>query len=231
MERQVELRLISKKRATSAVWAHFGIEVDENDKTINANEVTCRICKKKVAVKDGSTTNMTAHLKIKHPREYSTTVKQQPSKSASTSSQMQTTIAQAFSRGQKYPRDGNRWKELTDSVAYFLAKEMLPFYTVEKEGFKRMLTTFDRQYDLPGRKYFSNTAIPELYNKVRSQVASSLQKVEFFSATIDMWSSNTMTPFMSLTAHFINENGNLKAVAFKLFSFPRTTPRRPLPRH
>ncbi|XP_038064087.1 E3 SUMO-protein ligase ZBED1-like [Patiria miniata] len=153
---------------------------------------------------------MMSHLKTKHPLEYSTTIRQRPSTTPQAPSP-QSTIAEAFARGKKYPKDSPRWRELTNSVTHFIGKEMLPFYTVEKEGFRKMLAAFDRQYELPGRKYFSNTAIPELYNKVRGEVASLLRSIDFFSATTDMWSSNTMVPFMSLTVHFITDNWELKS--------------------
>ncbi len=45
--------------------------------------------------------------------------------------------------GKPYPRSSKRWQELTDSVAYTIAKDCLPFSTVDKPGFKRMLATFD----------------------------------------------------------------------------------------
>ena len=49
----------------------------------------------------------------------------------------------------KYYRSLKKWKQLTDSVTYFLAKDMLPLYSVEKEGFQRLVKTFDSQYQLP----------------------------------------------------------------------------------
>ena len=43
---------------------------------------------------------------------------------------------------------------------------MVSFHTVEKKSFKDMEKVLDAQYDLPGRKHFSQTAVPHLYNKV-----------------------------------------------------------------
>ena len=53
------------------------------------------------------------------------------------------------------------------SVVHYIAKEMLPFNTVEKPAFGETLQTFDRHYELPARKYMSQTAIPELYKSER----------------------------------------------------------------
>ncbi len=38
-----------------------------------------------------------------------------------------------------YERGGKKWKELTDSVTYCLAKDGLPMYSVEKSSFRQML--------------------------------------------------------------------------------------------
>uniref|UniRef100_UPI003AAD5237 E3 SUMO-protein ligase ZBED1-like n=1 Tax=Centroberyx gerrardi TaxID=166262 RepID=UPI003AAD5237 len=44
---------------------------------------------------------------------------------------------------------------------------MVSFNTVEKQSFRDLLTTLDRQYEVPGRTYFSTTAIPRAYTCVR----------------------------------------------------------------
>jgi len=73
---------------------------------------------------------------------------------------------------------------------------MVPIYTVEKHGFKRLIGTLDKQYELPSRKYFTKTAIPALYNKINN--------VRYFSTTTDLWSSEGMKPYLSYTIHFIS---------------------------
>ena len=45
------------------------------------------------------------------------------------------------------------------NIVRYIAKEMQPFNTVEKQ-------IFDSQYELPGRTYVSQTAVPQLYNSV-----------------------------------------------------------------
>lgn len=48
------------------------------------------------------------------------------------------------------------------AVTRYLAKEMVSFNTIEKNAFKAM--AFDKQYELLGRKFFSKTTVPKLYN-------------------------------------------------------------------
>ena len=52
---------------------------------------------------------------------------------------------------------------------------MMLIYSVEKEGIKKLLQSFDSQYEFPSRKYFSKTAIPKLYNKSWEMVAAEVK--------------------------------------------------------
>jgi hypothetical protein len=123
----------------------------------------------------------------------------------------QQTISQSFERVQKYERKGKRWRELTDSVTYFLAKGMLPLNTVEKPGFKKMISSFDNRYEVPSRTYFSRTAIPALYDVVRSNVQLEITKVHYYSSTTDLWSSVGLCPYISFTIHYIDDQWNLRS--------------------
>uniref|UniRef100_A0A1X7TA28 Uncharacterized protein n=1 Tax=Amphimedon queenslandica TaxID=400682 RepID=A0A1X7TA28_AMPQE len=50
-------------------------------------------------------------------------------------------------------------------------KDELPMYSVQKDGFRQMLKTFDNRYEIPDQSYFSRTAVPELYAITRRRVA------------------------------------------------------------
>ena len=70
--------------------------------------------------------------------------------------QLKLPLEQVWQIADSYEKTGKRWKELTESVTYFLAKDNQAMYTVEKPGFKKMLKTFDARYKPPGRKYFNH---------------------------------------------------------------------------
>lgn len=86
---------------------------------------------------------------------------------------------------------------------------MLPVYTVENSGFKKMF-----------EKYFSKAAIPELYIKVRADVAEQVQRADYFSATANMWSSVNVTLFMSLTVHLISPEWKLESPCLQTSLLP-----------
>ena len=63
----------------------------------------------------------------------------------------------------------------------------------------------DAKYQLPSRKYFSETAIPRLYSSVREKVMEELSSVEYFSGTTDLWSSVGLKMYISYTIHYIDD--------------------------
>ncbi len=96
-------------------------------------------------------------------------------------------------------------------MATYLVVENAPLRAVEKPAFKEMLHSFDKQYELPSKKYLSDTVIPQLFNETKQTIIAELQESDLFSTTTDMWSSVTMTPFISLTVHFITKEWKLKS--------------------
>ena len=214
--------LVSKAKARSPVWNYFGFKPGADGKPLDESTAVCRICKRSVAAKGGNTSNLFSHLKKQHPREFAdakagTSVQ---SSRGSGSHDLQPTICDTIADGQRYARGSKRWQQLTDSITHCLAKDMLPIYTVEKPGFRKMLTHFDARYEIPSRKYFSQTAIPALFNTVHDTVKCEVQQAEFFSATTDMWSSRTMMPYMSYTVHFIDGSWQYKSRVLETFFLP-----------
>ena len=45
---------------------------------------------------------------------------------------------------------------------------------VEKEGFIHMLQTAESRFDIPSRKFLTETAVPQLYQETKRKVASAL---------------------------------------------------------
>ena len=92
---------------------------------------------------------------------------------------------------------------------------------VEKEWFQKLLKAFDSQYQLPNRKYFTNTAIPALYASTREKVSNSISGAKYFAATMDMWSSATSAPYMSYTVHFIDPQWSLQSWCLQTLFVPQ----------
>lgn len=214
MSDHVESQLVNKPGSTSAVWAYFGFEPGSDGKPENLELAVCHLCHRKVRTRGSNTSNLFSHLRTTHAKEYSIVKDAKQTKKVKSTekgeSSEQLSIVQALGRNEKYSRSSKRWAEVTDAITYCMAKDLMPIYSVEKEGFQRLVSTLDRKYELPGRKYFSQTAIPRLYADTRDTVMAELKSISWFSATTDMWSSRTMEPYMSYTVHFIDQEWCLR---------------------
>ena len=167
-----ELSLVSKPNCKSTIWKYFRFLPDLNGRPQDTNRPQCKICQAVVSTKTGNTSNLRFHLKQRHPQLYSEVIKnssdtgKEPKEGAVKSK----TIEEHFEARTKLSTSSREHKDLTKSVTYFLCKDMLPAYTVEKSGFMKMLAKFNSRYDLPSRNYFSRVAIPSLYSEVKSDI-------------------------------------------------------------
>lgn len=218
---QSELQLIAKPGAKSLAWEYFGLERGRSGQPTDTDTAICRSCHRRVAAKNGNTSNLLAHLRTHHAKTYSEVNQamkgKQPWRSSkSRSSHLsvsvgQSTIQETLERSQKYDRTGKKWKEITDAITHYIARDSLPVYTVEKLGFRRLMETLDRRYEIPSRSYFSKTAIPSLYAATVDKVKEELSSVQYYASTTDLWSSHGMIPYLSYTVHFIDSFWKLRS--------------------
>ena len=176
---------------------------------------------KTVHIADSNTSNLFSHLQVHHMEVYSQLkAAMEKAKQSTTTSQgneiqlKQQPKMDSFVKTNMYSHRSSTWKELTDSVTYCIAKDMLPIQIVEKEGFKTLVKKLDPHYELPTRKYMSKKAIPDLYSITRESVKSQISTADFFAATTDIWFSSTMEPYLSYTLHHISEDWQLKKSLF-----------------
>ncbi|XP_065105792.2 E3 SUMO-protein ligase ZBED1-like [Paramisgurnus dabryanus] len=218
-----EEELVVKRNSTSAIWNYFGFRRDDALQT----QVLCKTCRTVVATSRGNTTNLHHHLQYNHKELHeqfktsqTTKPKTSSSKSKTLPSLQQQSISQSFASVTPYETTSKRHKEITEAITRYLAKDMMPINTVTKPGFVSLITKLDRRYQIPSRTYFSQVAIPKMYDVFRENVKSELSKVENYACTTDLWSSRTTKPYISLTVHFLDQDFELKTRCLETAYFP-----------
>ena len=99
-------------------------------------------------------------------------------------------MQQVIETGKKYDPKSQRVQELNCAIALYIAKDMQPFHTVERQRFREMVHAFDPKYELPSRKYFSTTETPKLYMDIKESIVKpAVQNAQHFSASTDLWTS------------------------------------------
>ncbi len=133
------------------IWTGFWFKKSD----VEQKNVICKMCGVTVTANKGNTSNVYSHLKSKHVLEYAESQRlrsaQTPAQSTNTggkkkvypATQQQTSIAQAFSKSTPYDRKSTRWNDITRAITTHLCKDMVPFQTVERSGFKHMIKTLD----------------------------------------------------------------------------------------
>ena len=215
------LQLIDKPNTKVAVWKYFGFSPDEKGQPGDIDHPTCKVCFVKVSAKNA---NLYSHLKNCHPDKY-IEVKPPGLLSAvgasSSVSSGQLTIAASLEKTRMFSSKSREYKELTNAVTYCLAKDLLPIYSVEKEGFKTMLKSFNPKYQLPSRHYFTRVAIPTLYTTTKEMVEHTIKTdMVYFDSTTDLWSSAAMQPYISYSIHFIDKVWQLKTYCLHTHFIP-----------
>ena len=206
------------EKAKSVVWNHFGFPARsgkfiQKDKRLR-KEVFCKICKHPLSYK-GNTTNMIVHLQSRHSAEFSEIADQLKSSGSTHSSASlptdQPLITDSIKRLTPLSRSSSRWKALTNSVCYFLAKDLHPLSTVNDQGFLHMLKVFEPRYTPPDRTTFSRHYLPELYDKQKQKVCQQTgEGLQWYAVTCDGWSSRANHSYISVTLHYINNEWELK---------------------
>lgn len=216
-------KLVPKKNATSLLWDYFGFKRDD----VQQKTVRCKTCHRIVATTKGNTTNLHSHLKHHHKEqheEFKKRASQQPPKKKKADKELkQSSISESFSSVTPYESTDKRHKEITHAITFFLAKDMMPIRSVEKEGFVHLIKKLDKRYQIPDRTTFSREYIPNMYDALRAKVKSELSaEVEYFASTTDLWSSRTTEPYMSFTVHYITENFEMKTRCLETAYFPES---------
>ena len=122
------------------------------------------------------------------------------------------------------PRSSSRWKLLTDSVCYCIAKDMLPFVCVNDPGFRQMLHTFEPRYVPPDRTTIPRYYMPELYDQEKTRIMKAIAtELQYFAFTSDGWSSRANHSYISLTVHYIDSQWVIRCHSWRLLNAQLTT--------
>lgn len=208
---------MASKRAPSASWKFM--------EKISTNEVICLICKMTFKYK-GATTTLTRHLQLKHPNEYDeckaeaeeakrlktlTTMQS----TSTTVRQVQPTLAQTFQRISKYADNSDKKQMLDKLVTMMICTDMQPLSIVEDRGFRKLVSALDPKYVLPSRRDISRRLLPALYKEHQDILKKELNSTSTISVTTDIWTSRKTEAFLTVTAHFLNENWKLVSVVLE----------------
>ena len=118
-----------------------------------------------------------------------------------------------------YPLSSTKKKDLDLALATFIVEDQRPIKIVRGKGFQRLMHKLDPRYQIPSIKTIREGRIPKIKDQEKGRLKQELSKTESVALTTDLWSSITMTTFMSVTAHYMSPPGSLQARLLDCSSF------------
>lgn len=214
----------------SDIWLHFKISTSDKSKAI------CNYCKKEISrggktSRDFNTSNLRNHFSYNHQREVEgfakvTSVSEQvPSSSATHPSESpqkrlkQYDLKHFAEKHSTWKRSDPRCTEADKSLVKMICLDMQPASIVDDKGFQQFVKTLQPRYCLPERKDIMGKQMPEMLQTVKTKVQDLLLTAERIAVTTDLWTSGAGGDFISMTAHFINEEWGYTHLSLEVMPF------------
>lgn len=102
-------------------------------------------------------------------------------------------------------------KEIDHALMALLFKSFLPFSTVEDNSFKRFVKSLNPAYQLPSRKHISNVILNAEFQICEAEVKERFTNIKGTCLTLDCWTSQAREDYLAVTAHYLDENLDLKS--------------------
>ncbi|CAD6185871.1 unnamed protein product [Caenorhabditis auriculariae] len=173
----------------------------------------CKICKKEyVKSKSGSTFSLINHIKKLHPHDYekaeliSGRPRKKPLQTLDSPLAGNEQMTESFFEPQKLAEDGEESSEITRAITEMIVIDLMPFSTVQKKGFRQLLSILKPNYRLPSRWSFTRTELPQLHALIRERVQEELDAAEHVVICFDLWSDEgSLHEVFGVFAYFLKE--------------------------
>ncbi len=87
---------------------------------------------------------------------------------------------------------------------------MRPFSVVDNVGFHELVWVLEPRYHMPSRPHISQEVVPALYCEAKTKVLDGLKKAENVAITMDGWTSRACQSYITVTAHVITTEWEMK---------------------
>ncbi|XP_008552102.1 zinc finger BED domain-containing protein 4-like [Microplitis demolitor] len=129
----------------------------------------------------------------------------------STPKRAKSSIGTAFSRVSAYASNGDKNKQITQSIAEMICRDRLPYSMVEGTGFKKLMKTVVPLYTVPCRKTISDL-IDTKDKEKKAIIKQTLRPIKNVRLTMDEWKDMQLRSFLGVTVHFA-ENYEMKSMS------------------
>lgn len=101
---------------------------------------------------------------------------------------------------------------MNDALMQLFIRDFHPISTVEDEGFRCFATSLNPNYEIPTKKYISQTLLPEMYQKCMENARALSKSITSTCITTECWTSSSDESFLAITSHFLDNDFYFKSV-------------------
>ena len=188
----------AKDKKKSDVWAYFEQPVKKNDKMYTK----CLLCCNEFAY-HGGTSSMRNHLNHRHPSKSKQATNGQVG--ALAGRQHTLTSMKAWNRS---PMTSAVQEKHTRNLALLCALDARPLSLCEGVGFKNFVKGLNPDYKIPTRPTVTRY-LHKIYEEAKVDVVKALSG-QHVAMTSDIWTSNSLDGYLSVTGHFIDSTWKLQ---------------------
>ena len=78
------------------------------------------------------------------------------------------------------------WNKLTNSITYFITKDIQPYDAINDAGFQHMITTFQPRFKTTRPKNSATHYIPQMFDSETTRIQQQISQAEYFATTTDL---------------------------------------------
>ena len=103
--------------------------------------------------------------------------------------------------------------EITTAIGKHVILDMKSLSSVEPKSFRNILAKAGLRFTVPSRTYYKDTFIPKLYEATKLEIIKEIKAAvgNVSVITTDCWTSHATESHMTVTAHFVNNEYELKS--------------------
>ncbi|KAI2655999.1 E3 SUMO-protein ligase ZBED1 [Labeo rohita] len=102
-------------------------------------------------------------------------------------------------------------RAITEATGMYISSAMHPYTVVDDPGFKYLLKVLEPRYTVPSCAHISQSVGPSLYTRTSAEIEHELSTAPAVALTTDEWTSCTTESYLTVTAHFIDSEWEMKS--------------------
>lgn len=113
-----------------------------------------------------------------------------------------------------------RQEAITKKLTEFICKDMRPVNISQGDGFKEFIREIEPRYTISSRGTITNRIV-KLYNTTKENIRKIISG-QSIALTTDGWTSVATDSYVTVTAHFINEDWEMKDIVLQTTEFKKS---------